>query len=149
MIAKQLTQNSWMITSDYGNNIGLVFKREDQLISTHNQEFTYNSLEEISKEFKEKLKIKEYEPIIKITQVKGYPIKHDIVFEIEDTEYPVYKTKKDSNISFVAGYWAIPFAGGARVSLSPKLTTIKSTDCVGPFKEKLEANVAMNQMIKK
>ena len=51
----QLTENCYLLSSDHHGNVGLVFKRDDMFISTHNSEKIYASLQDIAKEFNEKL----------------------------------------------------------------------------------------------
>ena len=143
MFAKPLTQNTWLMTSDLGHHISIVWRRENVFVSTHNHEKIYQSLKQIADEFAETLQEKNTEKEESISEVLGYPIKHSVAFEISEIPYPTYKSKEGSAVTFAAGWWVLHYNGAYRVGLSPKVSTIDEL-CAGPHKDKFSANVTLN-----
>ena len=148
MIAKKLTNHSYLIRNQLNENMGLVFERDGTFIFTKDGE-AYENLEAIAKKYFEILIIKSNdEKKVEPIEVLGYPVKHTIVFDIENEPYPTYTTKEGSKIRFAAGWWVIPFEGGWRAGLSPKITTlIEGSD--GPYRDKFSANTKMNIISKR
>ena len=143
MIAKRLTENSWITQGELGNYISLVFKRDGFYISSHNLEKIYSSLKEIAQEFKEKLIEKTIQEEKTKTELGGFPVRHQEIFDPKNIDtIPTYKTKADSNIRFVAGWWVVYAEGKYRVSCCPKESTINE-HCSGPFVDKFNANVIL------
>ena len=148
MIAKQLTDNTWILTADLGQHVALVMKREGLFISTHNSN-AYESLEQIADEFSEKLTIKKNQKEEQTIDVMGFPIKHSVAFDIQNTDgYPTYKAKETANVRFAAGWWVVPFESGYRAGVSPKTTTL-IPGSEGPFKDKFSANIILNNLSKR
>lgn len=143
MFAKPLTQNTWLLTSELGHHVSIVWQRENVFVSTHNNEKIYDSLNQIAAEFAETLIEKNNEKEESINEVLGYPIKHDVAFDITEGKYPTYKTKEGSAVVFAAGWWVLHYNGAYRVGLSPKVSTLDDL-CVGPHKDKFSANIALN-----
>ena len=153
MLSKQLTPNSILLTSDLGHHISLVLKRDDSFISMHNTEKVYKSLEEIAKEFNEKLMVKEEESNnTSDINVFGYPIKHDVAYEqldgTETAKYPSYTVELGSKTRYAAGWWVLFSEGPLRLALSPKTSTL-TNESKGPFMDKFTANVVLNNENKK
>ena len=143
-----LTENSWLATSDLVGNIGLVFKRDDCYISTHNSDKVYSSLKEIATEFNEKLSEKSLEEDKSKLSVFGYPIRHDVMFDPKnDNNIPSYKTKEDSDIRYKAGYWILYTDYKYRVAFCPKESTI-TEECTGPYKDLFNARVILGNIQK-
>jgi hypothetical protein len=143
-----LTENSWLATSDMVGNIGLIFKRDDSYISTHNSDKIYTSLKEIADEYHEKLEEKQLEENKINLDVFGYPIRHDIMFDPKnDNNVPTYKIKEDSNIRYVAGYWVVYTDYKYRTAFCPKESTI-SKECLGPYKDLFNARAILNTVQK-
>lgn len=148
MFSKKLTDNTYILTSQLGHHISLVWKRDEIFISSHKPDRTYNSLKEIATEFAEYLTEKSTDKEEIINHIFNYPIKHDTQFEITNTTYPTYKSKEGSNVVFAAGYWVIHYNGAYRVGLSPKVSTLDEL-CQGPFLDKFSANVSLNVINKR
>lgn len=56
MIAKKISDNSWIFSSDLGNMVSIVTKKSDnQFLSTHRPETIFASLDVIAADFSEKL----------------------------------------------------------------------------------------------
>lgn len=145
MIAKQLTSNTWLLTLDIGQHFSIVLKRNDQFLSFHDLTKLYDSLEQIAKERHERLIVKEIKKEIAfVNDINGYPVKHTAaLFNIKQGKIPSYKIRESSNVEYAAGWWVIPFDGGIRTSLSPKLSTLTETS-IGPFKTKFDADSALS-----
>lgn len=148
MFSKKLTDHTYLLTSQLGNHVALVWQRGDLFVSSHKSNVTYNSLDEIAYEFAETLIEKSTDKEEIINDVLGYPIKHTEAFEISDIPYPIYKNKENSNVVFAAGYWVLHNNDAYRVGLSPKVSTIDEM-CQGPFKDKFSANVSLNNISKR
>ena len=147
MKARELTENTWLLTNDLNQHISLVFKRENIFISTHSAE-SYDNLEQIAKEFSEKLIISKNFKEETTIDVLGFPIKHSKAFDITAEPYPTYSTTEGSKVRFAAGWWVVPFESGFRSGMSPKTTTL-TADSSGPFKTRFDANVTLNNLAKR
>jgi hypothetical protein len=148
MFAKPLTQNTWLLTSELGHHISIVWRREDVFVSTHNNERVYQNLKQISDEFAETLVEKINDKEVSTYEVLGYPTKHDAAYEITEGKFPTYKSKEGSTVVFAAGWWVLHYNGAYRVGLSPKVSTLDDL-CVGPHKDKFSANVTLNTVNKR
>jgi hypothetical protein len=148
MLSKKLTNNTWLLTSDLGHHVSLVWKREDSFISSHNPKKLYKNLEEISTEFAEQLTEKVVDKDEATSMVLDYPTKHDVAYEISGSPYPTYKTKENSNVIFAAGYWILHFNGTYRLAISPKISTLDEL-CQGPYRDKFTANVNLTTINKR
>jgi hypothetical protein len=149
MIARKLTENSYILKSDLGNHVALAWYKDGVFISTHD-DYTYESLEAIAAKFSEKLTIKKPEKDEEISNVLGYPIKHSLALDIQNPEggYPTYKTKDSSNTRFAAGWWVVPFESGYRAGMSPKTSTLIQGSA-GPFFDRFTANLTLNNLSKR
>lgn len=147
MKARKLTENSFILTSDLGNNVALVFKRDESFISSHDTTQIFLSLEQIAQCFNEKLIFEEVEEKAIEKILFDYPIKHDFFIEENEKPFPSYKIKNDSKVVYAAGWWVIPHESGYRLALSPKVLTINNK-CYGPYKTKFLANAQMNYVLK-
>lgn len=149
MKVKKLTDNTFLCINDLNVMVSLVFKRENVYVSTHNGEKVYNNFEEIAKEFAEKNVefLVENKQIEKITDIKGYPIKHDQAFDIkQENDLITYRMIENGKVMYYAGFWAIETESTWRVSLSPKVTSVLNNKHEGPFKSKMEANFRCNKL---
>jgi len=148
MISKKLTNNTYLLTSQLGHHVALVWKRDNSFISSHKSDRTYESLQEIATEFAENLTEKVIEKEEGSNKLFNYPVKHDTQFDISENPYPTYSSKEGSKVVFAAGFWVIHYNGAYRVGLSPKVSTLDE-QCQGPFLDKFSANVSLNQLIKR
>lgn len=150
MEAKKLTEKSYLIIDSYGNRLGLVFKENDAWRFTHDNQL-YPMIETIAKKLKEKCVFTEL-PVEQavISNINGYPIKHDAYYNVTDTVVNTkptitYTTRESSSVQFCAGWWVIKTDSVLRISLSPKHSTINEAS-VGPFKDKFECQAELNRM---
>ena len=148
MFSKKLTNSCWLLTSQLGHHVSLVWQRDDLFISSHKPDRTYSSLTEIASEFAEYLTEKNIDKEEVTNKILNYPIKHNTSFEISEAPYITYKSKEGSNTIFAAGYWVIHYNGAYRVGLSPKVITLDEL-CQGPFMDKFSANVSLNVINKR
>lgn len=144
MIGKQLTENTWLFTSDLGNHVSLVFKRENYYISSHDTSKVFSNLSEIAEEFSEKLIEKSIQDEKEKIDVFGFPVRHSEIFDARnDDNRPTYKTKEDSDIRYVAGHWVLYAEGKYRTAFCPKESTINE-NCLGPYRDKFSANITLS-----
>lgn len=151
MIAKRLTENSYLLTNSLNDICSLVLQRGKVYLNTSNLQ-VYDSLEDIAETYGEnKITITEIqEPETFDKEIYEYPIKHGEYYEISETELNgnrayQYKTREGSEVIFVAGWWIVPKGSYNRMVMSPKLTTINE-ESVGPYKTKFECTAHFTQM---
>ena len=148
MFSKKLTDNTFLLTSQLGHHVALVWKRDNNFISSHRSDKVYESLNEIASEFAEYLTEKSTDKEEVTNKLFNYPVKHDTQFDISENPFPTYSSKEGSKVVFAAGYWVIHYNGAYRVGLSPKLSTLDDL-CQGPFLDKFSANISLNQLNKR
>ena len=142
----QLTENCYLLSSDHHGNVGLVFKRDDMFISTHNSEKIYASLQDIAKEFNEKLTERTVQEEKSKIEIFGFPVRHSEMFDPQFIDnVPTYKIKEDSDIRYVAGHWVLFSDGKYRTAFCVKESTI-TPECQGPFKDAFSAKISLNNV---
>lgn len=133
MIANEISPTSWILSSDVGERLGLLVKKESsyEIFSlTDTQKFdTIGDIGEII--FKDK-QIDDRE-----MTVMGYPTGQTSIFIIED-DLPMFKKSERSKTIFLAGYWKVD----GKIVLCPKVDTLSDKEDIdGPFKDKFMASL--------
>jgi hypothetical protein len=130
----QLTHNSWMIRGNSGTS-GLLFKiDEGYLFMSPSIRLEFTDYEAVEKKFG-KLAIEQRQDEDEVSQIAGYPVKHDHIV-IQSEKPPLYTT--GGKIIFAAGYWGLKFPNGWTIAYCPKESTTKQYDSVGPFRNRME-----------
>lgn len=134
----QLTKHCWLVkhlsNSDY---TGLLSKTNDGYeFLGKTEKLSFETLKEAEKIFGKLKEVKKKESDI-ITDIDGYPIKHDDI-NIISTEPPIYN-KREGGVEFIAGYCCIKFERGWALTFCPKYTTFSNNESLGPFRNKIEA----------
>ncbi len=130
----QLSPNSWLLRTLAGES-GLLFKTDETYLymsPTARAEFA--SYDDVQARFG-KLKIEERVEEEEVSNIKGYPVKHQGITIV--TEDPPHYTT-GGKVIFAAGYWGLKFTNGWTQAYCPKLDTTVSHESVGPFKNRLE-----------
>jgi hypothetical protein len=78
-------------------------------------------------------------------EINGFPIKHDVCYDVQNEPIANYTRTKNSSIKYAAGYFALKFKHGWTASFCPKLSTLAEYEYLGPFKSKLEMQNSISQ----
>lgn len=133
----KLSTYSWFLKNNNGGILGVLNKKTDntfQLLTT-NSKHSFNTLEDVEKEYGKIKGIEETSKVSDITNINGYPVKHADITVI-DENIPTYS--RGTKVYFVAGYWGIRNDSGWSMIFCPKLSTIQSSEHIGPYKNKME-----------
>lgn len=79
-------------------------------------------------------------------EVNGYPIKHEVWYDVSHAPIPSYTRTKSSNTRYAAGYYALKFTNGWSPSFCPKLSTLNDYEYMGPYTTKLEMQNSISQI---
>lgn len=149
ILAKQLTENSWMLNNTKLNkNVGLVNQKNGKFFLIGNA-LEFNSLSEVAKHLGGKLldspqEISEEEKEANaVSDINGFPVKHDEVHDIEEIELngekiQTYKIKKGSKKIYAAGYFGLLFKSGACGAFCPLLKTLIDHGFIGPYNNEID-----------
>ena len=79
--------------------------------------------------------------------VLGYPISESDVFKQQEKDgLPCYTKSEKSKIFFAAGYYCINFDNGGWIGAqSPKISTLRRYQFIGPFKTDYDMNIALKR----
>ena len=142
--AVEMTSKSWVL---YGkiDKLGLLRKIDDEGYGVIGGPFPgdYKSLTELEKKAGDEIKFQKPDKIKVVDIVEQYlenfPVKHIEIFDVNnDSGYPTYTKKENSNDRYAAGYWGFEFKGTWQKSFCPRVKTINENPWIGPFKTKLE-----------
>lgn len=141
---KQLTDNSWILLENQ-NRLAVLTKNIQGKIQVlgNIEKKLFDTLSDVETHLGSKFEIEE--TVIQsqeIEKIRGYPIKHTAVSEVDSTELPLYKK---GNVVYTAGYYGIKFDHGWSASYCPKLLTLNSHEYIGPFTTKLEMQNSISQ----
>lgn len=154
---KEITDKSWLVLGDAEEyKIGLLTQIKDQYTLTiRGQKQNFYNKKELNKYFKEDVFSKpaeafSQEAIKKEYFINGYPINFDNPIEVtrEDTKLPLYSKKESSDVIYTAGYYCVNFPKNWMPSFCPKLATVQTYGCVGPFKTRNEMKSALIKLRK-
>lgn len=142
MQAKPLTESAFILSTNDGERFGILLKKQNeiQLVTSDNINiFTdISDLENLlGSEIHFSSPVSHVES--KNTEVNGYPVKHEEVFEVETGNITTYKSSPNSKTKWVPGWWGIRFTRGYIAFFCPKLATLIENEYVGPFKNKFDA----------
>ena len=137
---KPVTDTSWILLQN-GTRLAMIIADGTGYKAIGTLPIKYfSSLEDMSKKLGHPVEFEEVEkPIeLELSEVAGFPIKHNSAFDILNDNFPSYaKTSKSSN-RFAAGYYGILFNYGWVSSYCPKVSTLNEYEWIGPFKTRLE-----------
>lgn len=151
MKIKPISKSSWILLNVYNEQIGILsFNGTYNLI--HNKEkHLFENKEDLNEflgcdVFENILETKEvkFEPKI----IKGYPIDLDSAIEVEDQSLPLYTKNDKSKIVYAAGYYCIEYTSIWSQAYCPKLETLNKYRYHGPFKDKIEMRLKLNNLNK-
>jgi hypothetical protein len=130
----QMTSNSWLIRATSGTS-GLLFKTDEgYLFMSPSTRLEFTDYESVEKKFG-KLSIEQRQDEDEVSQINGYPVKHDHIV-IQSEKPPLYTT--GGKVSFAAGYWGLKFPNGWTIAFCPKHKTTQDYESVGPFRNRME-----------
>lgn len=139
----QLTSNSWLIRTTSGTS-GALFKTDaGYLFMSPSSRIEFEDLDAVKKRFG-KLDIEQRQDEDEVSQIHGYPVKHDHIV-ISSENPPLYTT--GGKVLFAAGYWGLKFPNGWTTAYCPKQKTTQEYESVGPFRSKLELNNHIGSLI--
>jgi hypothetical protein len=157
MKAKKLTENSWILISDRGAQMGIVIENERGFELITDKGMSYDSINKLvetvfDEKFKGTMERTAHSTVEKtIVHVNGFPIRHDTFCQVQQVKLPngniaySYKLKDTHNLQYVAGCFGINFSGGHYVSAtSPKLQTVCEYESLGPWKDEFTAKHHLN-----
>ena len=139
-VLKQLLENSWILTED-SVRIGLVTKTNTGLsIVGKVDKKSFDSIVDLESYLGSTISIEQVtQPIEKESgNINGFPIKHDLFYNLETDPIPSYTRTERSSTRYAAGYYGLKFPHGWTASFCPKFTTLTDYECIGPFKSKME-----------
>jgi hypothetical protein len=152
--AKQLTTNSWLMSSS-GNLLGYIYKNNDSYtILTQDTKQLTNSLDSAKLYFGDNVTEIPLSKTLSslsertMSEIDGYPVKHDDITIIRIDTPPLYSKV---NSVYVAGYWAIKYSDIWVSVYCPLESTVHTYTAEGPFKTKLEMKscISTNNKLKK
>lgn len=144
---KQITDTSWILQKN-GVRIALLTIKEEKItVFGKIGKSLFDNMNELKNYLGGTFEIEQSEEAIteELGDIRGYPSKHQGIIPIEDADLPAYKKSTSSNIVYAAGYYAILFKNGWTPWYCPKMSTLKETEYMGPFKTKIEMNNSISQ----
>lgn len=139
----QLTENSWLVKAGIDES-GLLFERPDGFLMLQlNRRLTFADEKAVKAKIG-KLPRNTQTEEVEISNINGYPVRHDNVKPVDHASLPTYN--KGTKVIFVAGYWCVKFDQGWSFVFCPKLKTLEEYETVGPFKNKLEMMSQLNKL---
>ena len=138
MKCTQLTATSWLL--DYGSTSpGLLFAIGERfLYLSITKRLEFESFDEVIEKFGGvESEVQERA----VTHIGKFPIKHRDAIIISDNP-PLYN--RGGNIIFAAGFWGLHYPNGWSLTFCPKKDTLDSYESIGPFCDRLEAQIVLN-----
>lgn len=136
MKAIELSTNSMILYDDLERPTALIIEHSNNKVDMYTDTATisYKNMEELQ------LKHGVFEvmkrPEQTTTEVEGYPVDFEEVFNIEVNDGVASFTKNEkSSIRYAAGYFGIMFSDQYVPAHCPKLSTLEKYNTIGPFKE--------------
>lgn len=148
----QLTDNSWILKKSE-ITVGTLFKGANGLLfMSPEKRKKYASFDEFQKEWGIRKILNADDagatPDDAISsEINGFPIKHNNVKVIENSDPPQYiKGNANAKAVFAAGYWVVRNGNIWVAKLCPKMQTVEENETHGPFKSRLEMNTALRKL---
>ena len=145
---KEITDNSWLVmTEKEQEKIGLLSgnRMGEYTLLSKDGKVNFASEQEVREFFEEDIFNNVVVTPLAIateTTIKGYPVDFDTPFVADEedkiSELPLFTKTKTSKVYHCAGYYCIKFPKGWTQSFSPKLSTLKKYEYIGPFKTEME-----------
>lgn len=145
---KHITDTSWILTVA-GEKLAVISQTLTGISVFGNiPKKKYNNLQEFIEHLGGDVSIEQAtQPDLEkeAADVNGYPIKHDMFYDISTDPVPSYTRTKNSSIRYAAGYYALKFTNGWSPSFCPKLSTLSEYQYIGPYTTKLEMQNSISQ----
>lgn len=145
---KHITDTSWILTVD-GEKLAVISQVPTGISVFGNiPKKKYNTLQEFIEHLGGDVSIEQAtQPDLEkeAATVNGYPIKHDMFFDVSTDPVPNYTRTKNSSIRYAAGYYSLKFSNGWSPSFCPKLSTLSEYQYIGPYTTKLEMQNSISQ----
>lgn len=149
---KPITETAWLVIAD-DTKIGLLTETRNQyLLMMRGEKQRFLNRKEVVSYFKEDVfnSVKDETTILdeeRTFYVNGYPVNFNNPIEATmiTTDLPLFRKKETSNVYYCAGYYCIKFSDSWLHAFCPKLSTLQSYEYIGPFKTKLDLQVALKK----
>lgn len=149
---KPITETAWLVIAD-DTKIGLLTETRNQyLLMMRGEKQRFLNRKEVVSYFKEDVfnSVKDETTILdeeRTFYVNGYPVNFNNPIEATmiTTNLPLFRKKETSNVYYCAGYYCIRFSDSWLHAFCPKLSTLQSYEYIGPFKTKLDLQVALKK----
>lgn len=149
---KPITEKSWLVIGDTEDtNIGLLTETRNQyLLMMKGKKQQFLSRKDVNTFFNEDVfnNIGTEEKNIDEKRdffVNGYPVNFDNPVEttLSTSNLPLFRKKDTSDVYYCAGYYCIKFSDSWLHAFCPKLSTLQEYEYKGPFKSKIDLQVAL------
>ena len=145
---KPITESSWILTRD-GEKAAVISQTDNGVFVLGNvPKKKHSTFDDLIKYLGNDVTIEqptELEIEKEAAEINGFPIKHDVSYDIQSEPIANYARAKNSSIKYAAGYFALKFKTGWTASFCPKLSTLAEYEYLGPFKSKLEMQNSISQ----
>jgi hypothetical protein len=145
---KPITETSWILNKS-GEKLAIVSQTPNEIIIIGNIiKKKHKSLDDFIKYLNNDVTFEEAaapETEKEAAEINGYPIKHEVWYDVLNEGIPSYTRTKNSAIRYAAGYYALKFTNGYSPSFCPKQSTLSEYEYLGPFKSKLEMQNSISQ----
>lgn len=149
---KPITETAWLVIAD-DTRVGLLTESRNQyLLMMRGEKQRFLNRKEVVSYFKEDVfnSVEDETTIVdeeRTFYVNGYPVNFNNPIEssMTTTNLPLFRKKESSNVYYCAGYYCIKFSDSWLHAYCPKLSTVQSYEYIGPFKSKLDLQVALKK----
>jgi hypothetical protein len=145
---KPITETSWILNKS-GEKLAIISQTSNDVIIIGNvPKKKHKSIDELIQYLGNDVTLEEpaqAEIEKEAAEINGYPIKHEVWYDVLNEGIPSYTRTKNSAIRYAAGYYALKFTNGWSPSFCPKLSTLSEYEYLGPFKSKLEMQNSISQ----
>lgn len=145
MIAKSLTEKSWILVSKVSGMEGILINNDNWVYMSKEARYVFRSLDEV----KTKLGKITFETVdrhiktSKLIEINGYTVRHEAV-TVVNTDPPLYKA---GSTQYNAGYYVVKYSKWSIINC-PKSKILSDYDHRGPFKTRLESLTTANMLNK-
>jgi hypothetical protein len=151
MKIKPISKSSWILLNENNTQVGLLTFNTEYNLLYNKEKHSFQTEDEVNKFFDCNLfenivanKDTTFEP----TTVKGFPTDLNNVVVVDDATLPLYTKNDKSKVVYAAGYYCIKYTELWTQAFCPKAETLSKYTYNGPFKNKMEMRLKLNQLNK-
>lgn len=151
MKIKPISKSSWILINDNNSQVGILTFNLNYNLIYNKEKHSFQTEDEVN-EFLDcnifQNVVETKEEVFEPTFVNGFPTDLNSVVTVASDILPLYVKNDKSKIIYSAGYYCIKYTELWAQAFCPKSETLSKYSYSGPFKNKMEMRLKLNQLNK-